>query len=185
MVGVTKKSNKTPARKPHAKVDKVDGNSPKPGRIDAGAEAVFLQALYDGFTVGKACAQIGISRAGIYKHRKNNPPFGEEWDNAQRLGHKERCDVIRSTIWERAVDGYQETEVRQWKGRDGETRTTTKVIKRVDNTLLIRLAEQHMPKEFRANVKVDAEVGPTDELAKLIDRIQSSAEAGLASLVKP
>jgi len=175
---------KKAGRRTGARVDKVDKNSPIPGKFNAAMKKAFLQALFDGMTVGKACALVGISRPAVYKRRDADQTFADEWDDAQRMGHMERCDVIRSTMWERAVEGYQESEVRQWKGANGQTRTATKMTKKVDNQLLVRLAEQHMPEEFRANVRVEKQIDVSEALADLMERATESPQNSIKSLVK-
>lgn len=175
---------KRPRSKTTAKVVKVDGKSPIPGKFDAAMKKAFLQALFDGMTVGKACALIGISRPAVYKRRDNDPGFSDEWDEAQRMGHAERCDVVRDTMWTRAVTGYKETEVRQYKSPDGKTRSATKLITKVDNTLLLALAKSLMPEEFKDRVNVDKTIDVGEALAELMEKAHQSPQNSIGSLVK-
>jgi len=170
--------------KTNARVGKVDRNSPIPGKFNAASQKAFLQALFDGMTVGKACALVGISRPAVYKRRDNDEAFADAWDDAQRMGHQERCDVIRNVMWERAVEGYEETEARQYLAPNGTKRTAIKRTKKVDNTLLVRLAEAHMPEEFRANVKLDKTVDVGEALADLMERARNSPQNSLGALIK-
>lgn len=176
--------------KTSVKVDTLDGKTGKPLKITKAVEKQFIQALFDGATVARACRAIGFTRQAIYLHRERHAQFAQDWEDAQRMGHMERCDVIRSTMWERAVEGYEETEARQYKILDregkptGSTRTAVKKIKKVDNGLLLALAKAHLPEEFRDNVRVEKQLDVSDALKDLMEQATQSPQNSLKSLVK-
>lgn len=165
-------------------VEKIDRRNARQGKIDKKAEQIFLQKIYEGCTTGPACQAIGVSRQAIYKHSEKHPEFGVLWAEAIELGRQERADKVVDVMWERAVEGYQETEVRQWKAPNGRTRTATKVVKKVDNTLLLALAKSLMPEHFRDNVRVEKQLDVSEALADLMDRASQSPNNSIGSLIK-
>jgi len=165
-------------------IHSIDRKGAVNGKIDGPTEERFLKKIYEGFTTGVACEAIGVSRQAIYAHNRKHPDtFGKAWVEAKETGRDERADKVRDTMWERAVEGYQETEVRQWKGAKGETRTATKMVKKVDNTLLLALAKSLMPDEFRDRVSVDKKLDVSEALADLMDKAANAPKNHLTSLV--
>lgn len=172
-----KKTQKTP-------VEQLDSRSASWAKIDRAAEDRFLQKIFEGCTTGVACEAIGVSRQAIYAHRDKHKEFSIAWAQAQEQGRDERADKVRNVMWERAVDGYQETEVRQWKSQNGKTRTATKMIKKVDNVLLLNLAKSLMPGEFRDQLKVDKTVDVGEALAELMERAHEAPTNHIGNMVK-
>lgn len=138
---------------------------------------LFLELIRRGKRINVACKEAEISRSFIYKLRCQHEAFKNEWDDARSNGFKERADEIEDTIYERAIEGF--IEATSVKGQ------IVKAVRRYDNKLLMRLAEAELPKKYRRNIKVESEVGPSDELSQMIERIQEAESSGLKGLVKP
>lgn len=152
--------------------------SPVPPRNDltAAKREAFLALLYEGRTVSHAAATVGLARSFVYDLKDRDETFAAEWQEQQRLGLLHRCDVIEDTMFERAINGYEEKHA-----KDGKV---FKTVTKVDNNLLVKLAEAEMPKKYRNNVKVEGEVGVSDDLKALIDAVQNADSSSIDSLVK-
>jgi hypothetical protein len=53
---------------------------------DVSTEDRFLQALGSTCNVKAACAEVGMTAASAYGHRRRWPGFGKRWDEALRIG---------------------------------------------------------------------------------------------------
>lgn len=166
------------------RVEKVDRRGARQGKIDKRAEQIFLDLIYKGSTTGPACEAIGVSRQAIYKHSDRHEAFGIAWAEAQELGRQERADKVKDVMWARAIEGFEEVELRQFKGANGQIRTAIKKVTKVDNVLLLALAKSLMPDEFRDRVSMDKTVDVGDALAELMEKASNSPQNNISALVK-
>ena len=61
----------------------------------------FLEELARGWSVSKAAQTSGVSRAQIYRWRKEDPQFAADWNEAYEVG----VDVLEDAAYSRAVEG--------------------------------------------------------------------------------
>ena len=62
----------------------------------------FLGWLRKGYSVTKACDQIGITPRQAYAHRNAYTEFADQWDDALEAG----ADALEDVAIKRAVEGY-------------------------------------------------------------------------------
>lgn len=63
----------------------------------------FLEWLRKGYSVTKACDQIGITTRQAYVHRNAYDEFAEQWDDALDSG----SDLLEDVAVDRAVNGTE------------------------------------------------------------------------------
>lgn len=109
----------------------------------------FIEVFKKEANVSAACQVVGIAPKTAYEWRKVDKNFAEEWDDALNVSN----DIIRKTIFGRAVDGWEEPLVSAGKiVRDEYGNPMT--VKKYSDPLLQFLAKSRMP-EFREKQSVD------------------------------
>ena len=122
-------------------------------------KALFCQALAEGGSVSKAASAVGVSRNAMYKLRKRDEEFAQEWDDAVESG----TDVLEDEAVRRAKEGtdkpvfYQGVEC----GR----------VREYSDTLLIFMLKARRPEKFRDGV-VDKSEG-VNQLAELVETMKA------------
>jgi hypothetical protein len=93
----------------------------------------FLDLLRESGNVSKTAEVIEISRVALYMHRKADPEFAAEWDEAAAIGRELVADDLEQAADNRAIEGVQEPIL--FQGED-----TGHTCKRYsDNLLMFRL----------------------------------------------
>lgn len=63
----------------------------------------FLKCLEQGWTIGRACKEVRVSRNAIYNWRNEDESFAVEWDAAVELG----TDLLEEEAIRRGRDGVE------------------------------------------------------------------------------
>jgi len=63
----------------------------------------FLEWLRKGYTVTKACGQVGVTPRQAYTHRNAYTEFADQWDDALEEG----SDLLEDVAVKRAVEGTE------------------------------------------------------------------------------
>ena len=82
-------------------------------RLPRNWKAAFIEALVEERSVTHACRVVGMARKTAYKHRKEDPAFGEEWDEAVAVN----LEDLEASAMRRAIDGTLEPILYQGKTR--------------------------------------------------------------------
>lgn len=137
---VAKAAAKLPPKRPRYRPktrstpDKKKRRGPAP---DPRWHKAFLDSLRNHGIVKRACLDAGIYRAQAYAHRKNDPAFAEQWDEAE----EESTCTLEMELIRRARDG---TEVPIM--RDGECVGTAH---KVSDQLLLAALKARKPRVYR------------------------------------
>src|SRR5215813_2043956 len=103
----------------------------------------FLNALARGFSVQRACDEIGIARKTAYKLRQRLPDLAERWAEAIEAG----TDYLEDEARRRAAEGVSKPVFYQ-----GEQCGS---VQEFSDTLLIFLLKGRRPEKFRDNINLD------------------------------
>lgn len=106
----------------------------------------FLAALAAGNTVKHSCEQIGIVPPVAYNHRRNDPIFAAEWEDAYELG----TQAMEQEAFRRAVEGVAEPVVSAGK-------LITYVQKHSDQILMFILKARR-PAVYRDTVNIELHI---------------------------
>lgn len=112
------------------------------GWTDARREA-FLAHLAAGHPVAAACRAVGKSAAGAYARRTAEPAFADAWAAAQEQG----AHAVEDSARMRAIAGWLEPVT--YRGR------MIAVAERFDQRLLLKLLDQHLRREERAERRAE------------------------------
>lgn len=175
---------KTPTKRTTAKVEKVQRNKRVPTKLTPEAQVAFLDAISQGMRTRDAAELIGVSVQALYKRANVHDDFQQAWTEAKDMKWKARADVVEDVMWTRAVDGYTEVEKKTYKTPGLQDREIIKATRKVDNTLLLRIAEAAMPDKY-GRIKVDKTVEVGEGLADLLKRASEEASSDLQSALKP
>ena len=65
----------------------------------------FIQLLREGQTVINACSQISITTMSMYRHRRAEPDFAKEWDDAIEEWEKTLLQRMEAEADRRSMEG--------------------------------------------------------------------------------
>jgi hypothetical protein len=138
---------------------KADTNgTPKKKRTNFRTEkwkAVFLDELARSGNVLLSSRKAGASRTQVYRSRREDPAFADQWDDAI----DEAVDLLEAVARGRAVNG---TDKPVYQGG-----VQVGTIREYSDTLLIFLLKAHRPERFRDSY----------DLAKAVDAITKRASS--------
>lgn len=117
------------------------------------AQAKFIDLLTEGVTVKEAATACGLSRATLYRTRKSDAVFSQQWDDAFEAG----TDSLEAEAQRRAM-GYDVPV--HWQGKQIGS------VKAYSDTLLIFLLKARAPLKYCDKAR-----------AASYERKQSDAEA--------
>lgn len=80
------------------------GNNTQPGTFTSEAREIFFKILGTYGTITHACEAAGVSRQCAYWHKKNDPEFAADWEDAIRAAG----DVLEREAFRRSVEGVKE-----------------------------------------------------------------------------
>lgn len=121
-------------------------------RFDDEAKAKFLDKLATCGLIAKSAWAMGASYRTIEEHRKRDPEFKAEFEQAMALYR----DRIEKAVGDRAIDGIAEPIVYQGQIQKDEKGNVITVVKH-DNKLLLAHAARHIP-EYREKQDIDLNV---------------------------
>ena len=98
----------------------------------------FLAALREGKTVKDSCLAASIGSSAVYKWRKSDQEFSDDWDKAEDEG----TDVLEAEAIRRAVEGVTEP-VGWYQGAPGGH------VQKYSDVLLIFLLKGRRPEKYR------------------------------------
>jgi hypothetical protein len=112
-----------------------------PGRKTDEWHPKFLRALRRTPVVAWACKSAGVRKNTAYAHRKDNPEFAAEWEEAlaEGIGRLER------EAFRRAVEGVRKAEY--YKGE------IVGYEREYSDTLMVLLLKSHAPETYRETVR--------------------------------
>lgn len=113
----------------------------------------FITGLQETGSVTEAAKAAQISRVAIYSHRKTNPDFAREWDEALDVA----ADTLEDEARRRAVEGIEDPVFHK-----GEKVAT---VRKYSDVLLMFLLKGIRPQKWRES----RATMPPAELNKLID----------------
>jgi hypothetical protein len=116
---------------------------------------IFIEELARSGNVLLSSRKAGVSRTAVYKARKDDPAFADNWDDAM----DEAVDLLEAVARGRAVNGIDKPVYR------GGVQVGT--IREYSDTLLIFLLKAHRPERFRDSY----------DLAKAVDAITKRANS--------
>lgn len=113
----------------------------------------FFTALSNCGNVRQACKDANVDPKTVYKKRKREPEFAEEWDDALNVA----ADVLEKEAWRRAHEGIEEPVYH--KG------AVCGHVRKYSDVLLIFLLKGMRPEKYRERVFVSPA-----EMDKLIEQ---------------
>lgn len=118
----------------------------------------WLAAYREFGSVSHACAEVQCSRSTIYRLRKGDPKFAENWDNAWEA----TIDRLEQSAMSRAIDGYIEDVY--YKGEVvGQRRM-------YDGRLTEFMLSANRPGKYRSKV-IDSHVAPEDVARDIVEAV--------------
>jgi len=123
----------------------------------------FVEELRTGMSPGKAARTAGISRAGAYRWRNEDPAFDRAWVEAVAEG----IDKLEDEAFRRAVDGYNARTVRD---KDGNIISE---MREYSDSLLALLLKVRRPETFNRPVEaVSSRVDVRVSLSEARERLE-------------
>lgn len=102
----------------------------------AKSQNLFLEALSEGRTVAEAATAANISRSQVYKWRKADKEFDEDWNLAYEAG----ADALAAEAQRRGVNGVDEPVLYQGK--------ICGVVRKYSDTLLMFMLKARDPLRY-------------------------------------
>lgn len=128
--------------------------------------AKFFKALAKKGNVSYACRSAKVSRFTVYQHRKEDPQFAAEWEEALELA----IEALELEARRRAEEGTRKP-IYYKGGQVG-------YVREYSDTLLIFLLKAHRPAVYRENLKIEHDFTqlPDDELLQRAGEIIARRE---------
>jgi len=119
----------------------------------------FCELLANEGNVVKCCAALNVSRQQMYRHRREEPDFKEQWDQAREMS----IDLLEDEAFRRAFHGV--TKEIYYKGEVVGTE------QQYSDTLLMHRLNAERPDKYSYRQKIDANVegNITIEVVKFAD----------------
>lgn len=142
------------------------------------ARETFLAELKKSDNVTQACAKAGINRDTAYYWREQDTDFAQAWQQAK----EEFNDTVRSAIFQRGVEGWEEPVVSMGKpvfiGEDEQGKPKLLTVRKYSDSLLLALAKSRMP-EFREKQTIDLKA----QFSQMAEQAKEGLLADLASAI--
>lgn len=111
-------------------------------------QEIFLKELRDCGNVSAACAKAHVERSTVYKEKKHDDTFAEQWKNAL----DDAMDSLEAEAWRRARDGVPRLIF--YKGALVTDDKDNPIIQRdYSDTLMTLLLKAHRPDKYRERVE--------------------------------
>lgn len=118
----------------------------------------WLAAYREFGSVSHACAEVQCSRSTIYRLRKDDPKFAENWDAAWEA----TIDRLEQSAMSRAIDGYE--EIVYYKGEECGRRRV------FDGRLTEFMLSANRPGKYRSKV-IDTATDPENIARDIIEAV--------------
>ena len=106
------------------------------GTVKKDIRKKFIDAIREHRSITKACEAVGKGRTTVYRWRKDNQEFQEEWDEAVETN----VDDLEAGAMRRAIEGWLEPVY--YKGEPKG------VIRKFSNALTIFMLKKQRPKIY-------------------------------------
>jgi len=115
-------------------------------KITAPFRKKFIRLLSETGNISKCCSALNISRVAIYKERRTNKKFAQEWKEAQ----EQAIGLLEDESWRRAFEGI-EKEI-WYRGE------AVGIERQYSDTLLMHRLQAELPEKYQYRQKVDQNV---------------------------
>lgn len=115
-------------------------------KITAPFRKKFIRLLSETGNISKCCSALNISRVAIYKERRTNKKFAQEWKEAQ----EQAIGLLEDESWRRAFEGI-EKEI-WYRGQ------SVGIERQYSDTLLMHRLQAELPEKYQYRQKVDQNV---------------------------
>ena len=119
-----------------------------PPKITDEKRQEFIELLANTGNVSKCCQALNVSRNEMYRHRRENPEFAEQWEEARETA----VELLEDEAWRRAFEGIEKEIISH------KTGFVIGIEKKYSDTLLMCLLQAHKPDKYQYRQRNDVNV---------------------------